>query len=398
MNFLSLRSLALALLTSICILGVGCQAESPQTCESSADCDSNQSCLNARCQLTDTSLPDADHDAQAGDCRVEPCAEGLLCNTSTGACEHCTLDEQCDEYAVCHATERVCTCQAGYVRCGGVCTSQDSVESCGSQCEPCPEVENGEPVCVQQTCSALCVPGYYPCEEGCDGPPGQCVECLENAHCTDPQAPVCQQGACTGCASNQDCAGVEGKAICDVATGMCAECLPGQSEACGDFSCDPQTRECTTTELKSRGSCESCRSDDECAPDHICVAMSFAGLARDSAYCLRIDTAPDANSSDCQEPFMVLDIKESITTAELEIVCGINEALTTCEAVLDYNRSCTSADDCGVAGLDDGLCELIEFEPGVRCTIPCDSSLEYPQCYFPYGCASNGDTQFCGAH
>ncbi|TXD35155.1 hypothetical protein FRC98_16930 [Lujinxingia vulgaris] len=394
MNSLPLRTWAIALLWIFC---VGCDSELTQECDSPTDCDTEQTCLGGRCELTDTSLPDVGEDAPpSSDCRVDPCADGLLCNATTGACENCTLDEQCDEYAVCHATERVCTCRAGYVRCDGQCVSQDSVESCGSQCQPCPEVAHGEPICVQQTCSASCDEGYFLCEEGCDGPPGTCVECLDHTHCTDPLAPVCNRGSCAGCASNQDCADVDGKNVCDLESGTCVECQLDQAEACGTFSCDPQTGACTDTSLGSRTSCESCRSDAECASDHVCVAMNFQGSPRNSAYCLRVDRAP-TGETDCQEPFTVLDIKESITTAELEIVCGVNEAMTTCEAVLDYDSGCAEDDDCGAPGLDDGLCEPIEFE-GARCTFPCDTSLEYPQCYSPFSCATGIDAQYCGAY
>lgn len=394
-----LARVGLLLFSILIILSTGCESEHVQECANTAECDADFTCIAGRCQSPDVSLADVDVDdaTDPGDCRVDPCADGLICNAVTGVCENCALDEQCEEFAVCHATERVCTCRAGYVRCGGGCVPENSVQSCAGPCQPCPEVEHGEAVCVQQTCSASCEEGFFLCEEGCDGSPGTCVECLDNTHCTDPDAPVCNQGVCGTCASNDDCAGVEGKPICDPASATCVACLLDQARACGDFSCDPETRSCTTTGLRSRGSCEPCRSDAECKTDHICVAMDFDGSPRDAAYCLRIDNAP-ANETDCLEPFTVLDIRASITTGEFAIVCGINEALTTCEAVLDYDSECADADDCGVPGLNDGVCDTIEFEPGSRCSYPCDTASQYPQCHSPFSCATGtGGTQYCGA-
>lgn len=426
------RRLALIGLVGLLLFAVGCSSsETSGECDHSDECESPLQCIDSTCQSLDDYLanqdePDADvagadtstemdasneedvtdeedvseeedvHESQdvGVDCRVEPCDKGLLCDESTGLCEPCVLDEQCQEYAVCDGETSRCTCIADYQYCDGECLSLDSVESCGSECVPCPDVDNGAPACIERTCGAECDDGFYYCDEDCDGDEGQCVECLENEHCTDPDAPFCDAGSCAPCTDSAHCSHNPDRPVCHVDSGRCVECTMEELDACGTYSCHPDDQECTQTPRGSVSSCRSCLSDSECTTDHHCVPMEFEGTPRESAYCLKLDSAG------CESPFEVLVIEESVSGAEMEIYCGINEELTTCEAVHDYDSYCgdPSGEECGHPDLDDALCESIEFEITPRCTYRCDSG-GYDECVNEgFGCATGTQGfSFCGA-
>lgn len=363
-------------------------------CVRSTDCGPGRSCVDTVCMADDVGLAPGEDDVGplGPDCRVEACEEGLICSANTHRCEACVLDEQCQEYAVCNVETNRCACLLGFQYCGGRCLSLDSVESCGSECVPCPQVEHGDALCIERTCGVACDRGFFLCDDTCEGPRGSCVECLESEHCTDRSAPVCDRGSCAPCRTSADCDGFSDTPVCHLDTGTCVECSTTETQACGNFSCDPETHRCTQTPRRSLTSCQACRSDSECGLDHHCVPMEFAGNRRDSAYCLKLDSAG------CDSPFTILAIKESISGAEMEIYCGINESLATCEAILDYGEDCSTPADCGHPALDDGFCEAIEFEIRPRCTYGCEASGEsgLPDgCDEMFSCGMSGGV-YCG--
>lgn len=418
--------LLISLLGMLAFSGACTGSEATGECDHSSECEPGLQCIDSTCQslddvITDTGEPDVgspdtgpaesdgsgddtdlDEDADADDngdngdngvdCRVEPCEEGLLCDESTGHCEECVLDEQCQEYAVCNVQTSRCSCVMGYQYCDGECLSLDSVESCGSECVPCPDVEHGVATCVERSCGADCDDGYYYCDEECDGDQGQCVECLESEHCTNSDAPFCVAGSCAPCTESSHCADNEDYPVCDVDTGRCVECTMDEVDACGEYSCHPDEHECTDTVRNSVGICRTCLSDSECATHHDCVPMEFGGEPRESAYCLRRDSAG------CEHPFQVLSIKESVSGAEMDIYCGVNEDVTTCEAVHDYDTGCSSADECGHPDLDDAVCSAIEMEFAPRCSYYCEPAVDEDatdECHPLYACGQLG-ANYCG--
>ncbi len=409
----------------------GCSNPDPEIigeCDHFSECDDGQQCIDSMCQspdapssndedgksntgapdsgIADTNMPPPDTDTvpdddtggedssyEGVDCRVEPCEEGLLCDENTGHCEECIIDEQCQEHAVCNHQTNRCSCVIGYQYCDGECISLDSVDSCGSECVPCPEVNNGAAVCIERQCGAECDDGFYYCDEDCTAEPGHCVECIEDEHCTSLDAPVCDGGSCAPCTESAHCADTdEAFPVCIVESGDCVECTMEEFEACGAKSCHPQEFECTNTLRYSVTTCRPCLSDVECAADHHCVPMEFDGQPRESAYCLKLASA------DCEFPFETLSIKESVSGAEMEIYCGVNEDVTTCEAVHDYGFGCSSDDDCGDPDLDDGVCSNIEFEPMLRCSYYCEPPVDETapnECPEFFGCGQSTGG-YCG--
>ncbi len=77
-----------------------------------------------------------------------------------------------------------------------------------------------------------------------------------------------------GCKGNADCTVDPGKKVCDIATGLCVECLP-DSDFCamGQF-CSPATHACTV----------GCTDNGDCMPGTVCNTMTnqCAGCVKDT--------------------------------------------------------------------------------------------------------------------
>jgi hypothetical protein len=84
----------------------------------------------------------------------------------------------------------------------------------------------------------------------------------------------------------------------------------------------------------------------------------------------------------------------SLSGAPAEVYCGLDEARTTCEALLELlaGSACTGDEDCGAAGLMDGRCETVNFVAN-RCTYSCIAASGCPEGFM---CPARPDT-YCGA-
>ena len=122
---------------------------------------------------------------------------------------------------------------------------------------------------------------------------------------------------------------------------------------------------------------------DQILEDHRCVELTFKGEVR-GHYCLK------RMSANCVEPFTVTVESASISGANSEAYCGINENQTTCEAVDDtiHSKQCDEANDCGIQ-MGDGLCERVSGQPN-RCTYGCGVAA---QC--PTGLSCGSDEHHC---
>jgi len=135
---------------------------------------------------------------------------------------------------------------AGADECGGCATDEI--------CRP-----DGQ--CVECIDSMDCAGG-----EICDISPGACVECVDNTTCPV-ERPTCDANACIAMCDRPLCSGrFPGTPACHPDTGGCVECdRANEATDCAGNSCDPSARTCTMTPLGSRGLCEPCVSDSECA-------------------------------------------------------------------------------------------------------------------------------------
>ncbi len=273
-------------------------------------------------------------------------ASASWCDTSKGECTACRTDQHCADLVATPA------CVAG-VGCFECSAENDSL------------------------CS-----GTKPfCKAGGNA----CVECNENADCSNEGAPHCNaDNTCGQCVANEDC-GRWGK-VCS--TGQCVQCTPETEVAqCPDRdpkpgdqgpACDPVALTCTGAPRGSVSGCGACASDSECEDGSRCVSMTFSSQPH-GQYCVQIapagfcpDGAPSKSSATS-----VLGIEDEY--------CFPREKLTTCEAVSDFGDACSADADCGAEGLGDGLCK--GPDGAKRCTYACsgDSDCAGTKCTGPVG-------------
>lgn len=150
-------------------------------------------------------------------------------------------------------------------------------------------------------------------------------------------------------------------------------------------------------ELESRGPCDTCYSDSNCAdPSHRCVRMDYAGSAHPDdmvGFCLQVT---EEEGADCTPPFVVVVVEgESMSEGPTDSYCGIQELLTTCDAVRAFHAGavCPTGrdDDCPVGGICRPITERgnqTEF----RCTYAC-SSINAPE-----ECSTQSTTIDCAGY
>ncbi len=317
------------------------------------------------------------------DCRVDACEAGLLCNENTGECVNCSFDEECGVNALCNDFDR-CECASGFHDCAGSCVDDTSTESCGTSCDPCPTTENGSATCEAGVCGLSCDQDFI-----INTAEDACVQCTKSTECPNAAASRCDvvAGVCAGCTIDDDCSHLGATPVCNTDTNTCVECA--DDSACNGNVCDVATGMCTQTPVGSVENCQPCTADSACLANSRCVPMDFAGATRNQAFCLQTRA-----SGDCPDMYNITINRASVSGAAAEDYCGINENLTTCEAIDSRGESCTQNSECGAAGLDDGICDLVGFDLDLICTIPCASSAECSEDPFvdPIGCQMN----YCG--
>ena len=180
-------------------------------------------------------------------------------------------------------------------------------------------------------------------------------------------------------------------------------CTPGtERSSCSGTSCDPTTLVCTTMMLASRGTCETCFSDTNCASsDHRCVWMNYQGEPfpdERTGFCLKVTepvTIDDDGGYVCEPPFTVtLVARQSPSGGKDQTYCGIHEKITTCMAVLAFHQRklCPSGrdDECPPGG----LCRAIATsgkKTEFACTYACTEDAECSSSTGRVSCAG-----YCG--
>ena len=167
--------------------------------------------------------------------------------------------------------------------------------------------------------------------------------------------------------------------------------LASDRAACGTNVCNHAARTCTSTMERSANLCEECVADEHCQMDQLCVPMTF--LTTDvGSYCLWRQDAPAGPNGSCTTipPYRGSEEETSLdgTTAT---VCTLRQ--TTCTALSEFDvRPCTdgtppdaSDEECGISGLDDGLCRMVDAVTN-RCTIPCGSD---DDCNIGFTCSAS---------
>jgi hypothetical protein len=212
----------------------------------------------------------------------------------------------------------------------------------------------------------------------CDEGSRACVACLSDDDCQDTEAGHCVAGECGICGKDEHCEHFDdAHRQCDPADGACVGCSVATEAAdCGEFTCDPSTRQCTTVERNTLDPCEPCVSDTQCksanGTESRCVPTNFMGMPH-GTYCLsdRTTMANDACVSPLGGPVTLTSVGGVKAS-----YCAPNFAVTTCELVLQFGDTCDDDDDCGAPGKEDGLCR---DEGGTsRCTYGCTFGTDCP--------------------
>ena len=332
--------------------------------------------------------------------RCEPCEPGScqgngVCDLSAGRCVRCLEADDCgSEKPVCKLAEKSQDNE---------CVECMESDDCGSaskpacdldrnrcvqcvedaQCEGLPET----PVCDTASHSCVACNGHSDCgsaeEAQCDSATHSCVPCTLDAHCASQgHLDICLDGRCEeSCGQDDACQGDPQRLACGK-SGFCVECTPSDEEACEGMVCNPETELCTTLEQGSKRVCEPCIADSECGDEaenpsetHRCIALNFDGLPQEGR-CLeqRASSEPE-----CERPFVPEIFRESLSGEPALAYCGINEQLTTCEAVLAGRSGtpCPNGDEVTECAAQGALCESMS---GVKtCTYSCAIALECPQ-------------------
>jgi hypothetical protein len=267
------------------------------------------------------------------------------------------------------------------------------------------------PLCIEATKTCVeCTAEGGGCRPNqvCDVLHGDCVECLQNADCKDPNASVCDLAThtCKRCepSSESDCGHIKDKHVC--MAGTCVQCTKDKLDACKVQSsptktvqnaCHALTHTCTENELRKTPPCGECVSDAQCWSGHACVGANLGNepLAN-QWYCLPMRELNCASARPYSAPAPARKTIDGVT----QDICSLRVA--SCGALNNYiNTFCgvdldgmpipldaagvpqapsANGDSrlCGVPGVDDGYC--VEVEPGLhRCTVACSEILDCPR-------------------
>lgn len=232
-------------------------------------------------------------------------------------------------------------------------------EDCTGELRQCDESSGN---CVECLTDSHCGTEKRHCS-----PRHTCVACLTASNCTESANAACVADACVPCRQDDDCQSQGEKAVC--ASGSCVVCSVNDESACGANSCNPATGACTGTLRSSKSSCEVCVADSDCVgsselvPPLRCLAMQFNGAPHGN-YCLPVLST----GARCSQPFLPISVSTvSQSNVAVAAYCSPEQALATCEAVLDLVKSvpCTVAADCGCPRDSSGAC--LSAGQGGRC-------------------------------
>lgn len=306
---------------------------------------------------------------EASACSSECDGATAVCDEASGDCVQCLTAENCPaEAPVCDEIRRTCVACLADEHCSGETPACDaSTNTCVACTEPV-HCEEATPLCNAQSQS--------------------CVECLSQTDCTSDDASRCANGRCEPCVQDTDCGHLPNQSLCHA--GTCVECTVADESPCAGRSCNPETLRCTSTPVNSVGYCEPCVADSECtgndrAPEILCVPMRFQTDLRTTGFCLQ------RFSGSCLRPFVrTPEALSSLSGADPDYFCGVDQDSTRCEAILDLinGRTCPDGQDnsCGCVRDADGncaqqgrggVCETVAGVPN-SCTYPCGTVNDCP--------------------
>lgn len=169
------------------------------------------------------------------------------------------------------------TCSVGGTKCAGGCTPTVGCAECATNLD-CNEA--GKPICVLGKCQECGVAADCGAGKSCWPNEFKCnPACAANQDCSG-DSPICDlsTGACVGCLSSADCAGVKEMPICEPSHAQCAECASNADCGVAAPACDLNDGKC-----------------HECLVDSDCKAPSLCGVDRKCHFSC-------ATNADCADP------------------------------------------------------------------------------------------------
>lgn len=271
----------------------------------------------------------------------------------------------------------------------GACAECDADHCVGGECVQC----------TAATASADCTGQTLLCVDN------RCVGCAGAADCTEPNVPICEEGACAPCTADPQCADIAEGPLCDESSGRCVECDQLDASRCGGNPCRPNGR--CSDYPSTQEACQPCDTDANCREGQLCVEMTYAVPPPErvvGTFCQwRQDaTAADAPNGQCantrleSRPWARRVVLAESVDGELADICTL--ATTTCPAFLQHRQAVAGCDApltgdaaCGAPDLNDGLCRYQTPPTNPRCTYPC---LGTEDCAPGSTCPAAGD-RFC---
>ncbi len=277
----------------------------------------------------------------------------------------------------------------------------DAGHDAGGDAGPCNGACSGDtPVC--DTMTGMCVGclGATDCAAptpACDTDTHTCVACVGDGDCTDVAMGKCDVAShtCVACGTSTDCSHFTDTAVCDTTNGTCVQCTADDTSACGGNTCKSDGT-CSMYGTTQRA-CDPCDTDANCGgANDYCVPMQYMG-ADHGAYCLT--DANDAGS--CDQPFLsVIDGRPTLSGRTGGRYCGINETVTTCEAVRGLLDDAACPDGTDSECPEGGLCRNLNGVSPNHCTYRCSGAasecLMAPTAGYGCGPGSTGGDSFCG--
>ena len=355
---------------STCAPGRFCNIQS-HSCVGCLDTSQCTDAFNAHCQ-TDANAPEpftCTGCVEERDCSSKD-GLGSHCRTNDGRCVECIADTDCagsPSTTTCSPDGACGPCVAD-ADCAGLPGRLACLTGIG-----CVECTNDQHCTIDPTRRSCKSVGNSSDEAAVN----TCVQCLDNSACLTPNASACTNNVCAGCTVDADCTHIDAtpgapggaRPVCD--DGTCVECAGNRRDACGATVCDTVARTCALFPVASAGTCDPCVSDAQCEADERCAQQLFENTPA-GFYCFPIasSTAPT-----CPPQLFIDPVTTNTIDGEQQTLCMPRR--TTCPSIVVQTTVCTTDDDCGIPGLDDGLCVPVDATVS-QCTMPCNTSNDCP--------------------
>ena len=299
-------------------------------------------------------------------CLINGCPPGEFCHQSedacmavAGECGDCVTDAECGPGGRCFklgSGVRKCVPECGE---GEACPA---ASSCGTMdgdngtkdvrvCQP-----GGTACCFGDTC-AVCDCSGEPINQYC-GVNGNCVECTNSSHCTDPTHPTCEDEMCVAtncpaerpvpcsihpsgcCACTNDTHCEEPTPYCDAGTGDCSDI---------DCDCVAPYPACITVD--GQVMCVECANDGHCLAGCTCDLNDYTCMKPDGSLCssgggTTAECTGCTGDADCA-PVEGLDLKCNVDSG---CCFDINGKCDNVAAFCPAGSACTGVMD--IVGLD----------------------------------------------